>query len=159
MKKIAKFHVAPPKDGECTPFGLMLLFPELDIDYSAPRCYSLGSIAVNLGIENEVYALSISTEQIESIQKLAAPKKAILIYLDCLVSTENKKLVPHFAALILTADKMVLIDARLGYSYEISVEELAQYCKVQRAAFSTKDGRIIIYEQEYFAHILIENER
>lgn len=158
MKKIAKFHCVPPKDGECTPFGLMLLFPELDIDWAVPRTYSLGSIAVNLGIENEVFGLSLSPQTIIAIQRSIAPKRAILIYLDCLVLTEKKQLLPHFAALILTADKMVLVDARLGYSFEISHEQLVQHCTIQRAALSTKGGEIIMYEQEYFAHILIKDE-
>ena len=158
MDKIAKFHVAPPKHGECAPFALMLLFPKLDVDWAKPRSYSLGSIAVNLGIENEVFSLSLSADGIKSYQNLIAPKQAILLYLDCLVPSEKKQLIPHFAALIVMSDRLVLIDARLGYSMQVTHSELVQHCTVQRAAVSTKDGRIIIYEQEYFAHILMDYE-
>jgi hypothetical protein len=156
MNKIAKFHVAPPKHGECAPFALMLLFPKLDVDWTKPRSYSLGSIAVNLGVENEVFSLSLGAEQIKSYQNLVAPKKAILIYLDCLVQSEKKQMIPHFAALIVTSDSLVLVDARLGYSMQLTHSELAQHCIVQRAAVSTKDGKIIHYDKEHFAHILID---
>jgi hypothetical protein len=156
MKQIAKFNVAPPKHGECAPFALMLLFPKLEVDWTKPRSYSLGSIAVNLGIENEVFSLSLSADGIKSYQALTAPKQAILMYLDCLVQSEKKQLIPHFAALIITSDSLVLVDARLGYSMQVTHSELAQHCIVQRAAVSTKDGKIILYDKEHFAHILID---
>jgi hypothetical protein len=156
MNKIAKFNAAPPKHGECAPFALMLLFPKLDVDWAKPRSYSLGSIAVNLGIENEVFSLFLTPREIDAYQDKVAPNKAILIYLDCLVQSEKKQLTPHFAALIITSDSLVLVDARLGYSMQVTHNDLAKHCIVQRAAVSTKDGKIILYDKEHFAHILID---
>jgi hypothetical protein len=156
MKQIAKFHTAPPKHGECAPFALMLLFPKLDVDWAKPRSYSLGSIAVNLGIENEVFSLFMTPREVSNYQDTVPPNKAILMYLDCLVQSEKKQLIPHFAALIITSDSLVLVDARLGYSMQVTHSELAQHCIIQRAAVSTKDGKIILYDKEHFAHILID---
>jgi hypothetical protein len=156
MNKIAKLHTAPPKHGDCAPFALMLLFPKLEVDWTKPRSYSLGSIAVNLGIENEVFSLSLTPRETRAYQDKVAPNKAILMYLDCLVQSEKKQLIPHFAALIITSDSLVLVDARLGYSMQVTHSELAQHCIVQRAAVSTKDGKIILYDKEHFAHILID---